>query len=103
MTSLPIILIFINYLLLSSANEGDARGHTLNREGNVCVIKCIDNGSEDVMLEIFLLVNFLSDRLYPKFNQTFQISSSVLRSTIEKWKCLGSTKDQEGCQQDLEK
>ena len=35
MTSLPIILMFINFLLLSSINEGDARGDTLKREGKV--------------------------------------------------------------------
>jgi len=33
MTSLSIVLLFINYLLLSSINEGDARGNTLKREG----------------------------------------------------------------------
>jgi len=32
MTPLSIILIFINYLLLSSITEGDARGYTLKRE-----------------------------------------------------------------------
>merc|ERR1711879_410116 len=32
-TSLSIVLIFINFLLLSSINEGDARGSTLKREG----------------------------------------------------------------------
>merc|ERR1711874_181119 len=32
MTSLPMILIFINYFLLSSIIEGDARGYTSKRE-----------------------------------------------------------------------
>merc|ERR1711934_491486 len=32
MTSLSIVLIFVNFLLLSSINEGDARGHSLKHE-----------------------------------------------------------------------
>ena len=85
MTSLSIILLFTNYLLLSSCTpEGDVRGYTLKREGNVSGLKCIAKGSEDVLLGMFLLVNPLFDLPYPEFNQTSQTSLSVLRSRIEK-------------------